>query len=323
VKRKDVVVPPRDMAKFRNALLESVRPEGLRPHIPKLLKMEDADVFDMGARGWLNLGIQLSVVAGGASFEELSRTLEKRRDIIDLEWMLPALGRAGGKKALRVLQPFRQDRSIIPLGNVQNIRRLPCAAVLGSAYAGDAAAFGMIMEWYEQDCAARPRFAWYLQWAKQEGYKITDRSYALLDYCEHRIRQAERLLDSVFDKKLAEFIRLANEEMRIGLTDYLTRRLLRVRPQELPRFAGLVEHPSLIVKRQVLKTFLAEGSDEQRQEMLKTVREMRGSGHCLDRFFAVETLCRLGEGDRQKMLADAIEAETNPALRSRLMRLRR
>lgn len=317
VHRKDIVVGPRRLAKFRNALLESAAADELRPYVPKLLKLEDADVFDMGARGWLNLGVQLSVAAGGAPFAELKTILDKRRDIIDLEWMLPALGRAGGKKALSVLRPFRQDRGIIPLGNVQNIRRVPCAAVLGCAYAGDSKAFEMTMEWYEQDYAARPRFAWYLQWAKQEGHKITDRSYALLDYCEHRIKQAERLLDFVLDGKLSQFIEWANRDLRIGLTDYLVRRLGRAAPEQLPRFAGLLAHPSLIVKRQVLKAFLEYGTVEQRTEAMRRIRDMLTSRRSLDRLFAVETLLVLDTDDGQRILTEAIGREANQALRFR------
>ncbi|MDP6505376.1 MAG: hypothetical protein QF886_17270, partial [Planctomycetota bacterium] len=78
-RQKDIVVPPREMAKFRNALLETAPSDALRPFVPKLLKIDDADLFDVGARAWLNLGIQLSVAAGGASFSELNSLLKKRR----------------------------------------------------------------------------------------------------------------------------------------------------------------------------------------------------------------------------------------------------
>jgi|ETNmetMinimDraft_15_1059895.scaffolds.fasta_scaffold08021_2 hypothetical protein len=322
-RQKEIVVPPREMAKFRNALLETASSDALQPFVPKLLKIDDADLFDVGARAWLNLGIQLSVAAGGASFSELNSLLKNRRDIIDLEWMLPSLGRSGGKKALRVLRPFRQDQSIIPLGNVQNIRRVPCAAVLGCAYAGDREAFDLIMEWYEQDYQNRPRFAWYLQWAKQEGYKITDRSYALLDYCEHRIKQAERLLDFVIGNKIPEFIERANTEMRIGLTDYLIRKLSAAKDKELPLFAGLIRHPSIIVKRQVLETFLNHGSSQQQEEMMHQIRDMRKSRYSLDRFFAVETLWMLYGKQSQQVLIEAIEEEKNQALRLRFRQLRR
>lgn len=314
-RRGDVVFQPREWNAFVDELLDNVPPRDLRPFVRELLKLKDKMAFDPSAKTRFNLGIRLSLVAGGASFDELVDILKTQATQVEMEWILPVIGRAGGAKALPILRRYRNDKSIIPLSNYQNIRPAACAAVLGCAYAGDQAAFDKILAWYDRDFIDRPRFAFYVAWSIQEGMKP---SYVLVDYCQHRIRQAERLLNAQGPKLVPSLIERANDELLVAMPDYLLRRLARAPREELPLYLGLLDHPSIMVKQRVLDIFLTRGDDGVKAQTMAKVRALLKSERGLDRFFAVRTLRMLAPDRDRAMLDRAVENEPNPAVRYRL-----
>jgi hypothetical protein len=280
-----------------------------------LLKVDDNISFDLTAQRRLNLGIRFVLAVGGASFEELDAIFNRYRDVVDLEWLLPALARTGGARALPILQAYRADGSIIPLGNYQNIRAVPCAAVLGCAYAGDAAAFETILKWYEEDTISQPRFAFSIQWGIGEGIKP---DYRLLDFCEHRMLQAERLFAFRGASALPGLIERANRDLPVSLIGYLTRRIDETSGVALSPFAALLEHPCAEVKQHVLAAFLERGTSEDRAAVLGKVGALATSARGTDRLFAAEAGISLDPVRRPAILQEALRRETNPAVRRRI-----
>lgn len=315
----DLLLPPRDWSAFTDAVLASVDRPALAACAPKLLRVPENIQFNVSAQLRLNLGLRLALAAGGVSFDQLKSLHDQHATVLDLEWFLPALGRAGGAKALPILARYRSDASIIALGNSQNIRHTACAAVLAAAYAGDKDALAKVLAWYEEDYVNRPRFAFYVTYAIQEGMKP---DYALLDYCQHRIAQAERLIDFLGKDFLAELITRANREASLSLTDYLCRKMETASPADLPAFVPLVEHPCVTVKQHVVQALLERGDTGLRQLAGQRLQALRSSPRGIDRFFAVESLLLLDRSHGDALLDEAISHERNDAVRRRLTDLR-
>ncbi len=321
VQTEDIVLLPRDWRAFAEAALTTVDPATLSANAIKLLKAPENIQFDLSAQSRLNLGIRFSLAGGGVPFETLKGIYDrcKHADWIDMEWLLPSLARAGGAPALPLVTPYRSDASIIPLGNEQNIRRVPCAAVLACAYAGDTNAMGKVLAWYEADTLNRPRFAFYVAWGISEGMKP---DYVLLDYCQHRIAQAERFLDFLGKERIPDLIVRANREASISLTTYLTRKMEAAPPAELPLFLSFAEHPDLLVKQRALLLFLDRGDAALRETANARLRALLKSPRGTDRFVAAETLAFTDRANRAALLDEAIARETNPSVRLRLDALR-
>ena len=320
LKYSDIVLLPRDFDRFFAGLTAVSSSEALRVYVPRLLQTGDDLRFDLAAQARLRIGVRLALAAGGTSLEELRGILDCCADFADLEWLLPALGRAGGAAAIPLVMPHRQDAAIIPLGDHQNIRRIPCAAVLACAYAGDEEAFETILEWYEQDVANLPRFAFYVQWARQEGLDPRN-SIALRDYCHHRILQAERLLAFRGPVAIPELVSRANERLSASLTSYLMQGLDRASAEGIPEFLPLLRHPSVVVKERVLSVLLERGSAAVEGALRAGVEEMLHSPRGLDRLFAVEAAQGLGDARLWDLARQTIEREPNLAAKRRMLAL--
>jgi len=319
VRSDGILLPPRDWNAFADAVLAGVDRPALAAFAPKLLRAPENIQFNVSAQSRLNLGLRVALMAGGASFERLKAIHDQCGSVVDLEWLLPALARAGGSKALPILARYRDDAGIIPLGNSQNIRRPACAAVLAAAYAGEKEALERILAWYEEDYVNRPRFAFNVAWSLQEGLKP---DYALLDYCQHRLAQAERLLDFLGKDCLAELIARANREGSISLTDYLCRKMEAAGAGDLPVFVQLLEHPSVIVKQHAVQALLERGDAGLRRIADQKLQAFRSSPRGIDRFFATKTLMFLDRARDEALLDEAIQSERNDAVRRRLIDLR-
>ena len=320
VRQKDIILLPREFNTFVDAVLASVTDEYLTAFIPKLLEPGENLQFDPAAQTSLNLGIRFTLTTGNASFEQLASLLKQYKSFVDLEWLLPALGRTGGAKALPLVRPHRNDRAIIPVGNVQNIRRTECAAVLACAYAGEQEAVEIILTWYEQDFLNRPIFAFHVTWALQEGLKP---DYEKLDYVQHRISQAERLFDFLGEKALPDLITRANRDLSVSLTDYLTRRMSRASGEQFAPFLPLMDHPSIIVKQKVLAAVLDRGTDAAKTVVTGKVAAFLRSDRGLERFFAAEALWRLDRAAHRDAVLAALSRETSPSVRLRMQALTR
>ncbi|MHC4884112.1 MAG: hypothetical protein ACYTGH_03405 [Planctomycetota bacterium] len=325
VEQKDLIIQPRELFLYRNALFAQARPEDLKPWVSPLLEARDADGFDVAAAARLNLGIQIASVVGGAPFPLLQSIYAAQKDRIDLEWMLPALGRAGGEKALPLIQPHRRDKVIIPLNNYQNIRKVPSAAVLGCAYAGDRAAEELILSWYEADSISRPRFAFYISWAKGLGQKITPSSYALLDHCQHRINQAERYLSFKGKRGLADLIERANRTLSLSLIEYLVRNLssldTKAGDDALAAYLPLLRNPSLQVRYCVLDAITRGGTPALQTKLWQRIGGLLKGKKGNERFFAFSALLQHRRTESAEPLQAALAAEPNAALKSRMQRL--
>ena len=315
IRCKDIVPESREVQLFMEALVDKASPEAMRSYAAKLLAARKQS-FDPGAWMKLNLGVRLAFATGsGATLDDLKDLLATQADRLDVEWLLPAIGRIGGPAALPILQPYRSDNAIIPLGNVQNIQRVPCAAVLACAFAGDTNAFEKVLQWYEEDRIDLPRFAFYVSWAKLEGLKP---DYVLLDYCQHRIHQAERLLDVVASKQLSDLIARTNRDMSRSLTGYLFKRLESAPPEDLPKYVSLLDHPSILMKRQVMDKLLESGSESVRQEAMRKLNALLKSPRGLDRFFAAETLWQIDPKANRSVLDQVVKDDPNETVRRRL-----
>jgi hypothetical protein len=316
----ELIILPAQLTQLTDALATSTQPGDWQEHVPTLLASRHADAFSPAATPRLNLGIRLVVLGGGAPLAVLKELLAERPARADLEWLLPATGRVGGAAALPLLRPHRQDVAIIPLNNGQNIRRVPCAAVLGAAYAGDTDALNMVLRWYEADVKDLPRFAFYVQWARREGQKPDT---ALLAYCQHRLLQAERLLRSRRDQLLVTG--LWQQPAYPALAAFFVRDLRTRSGAEMRPYLDLLAHPSIVARHQVLAAILARGDAETKSAALGRVRAILqpayGTSQAMpggmDRLFAAEALVLL-DGSLPKGM---IEREPNPAVRRKLQEL--
>jgi len=319
LRNDNIILKPRDRDRFAAAVLEAASPADLQPYAAKLIVPGNNLAFDLGAQARLNLGIRFALVTGNASLEQLTGLLKQHEKLVDLEWLLPAIGKTGGADTLPLLQRYRQDQTIIAMGNYQNIRRVPCAAVLACAYAGDESALQLILDWYEQDVTNLPRFAFYVQWGRQEGMD-TRTSEILVAYCQHRISQAERLLEYLGTDRLPALIERSGNEFRISLTGYMLRQLRQTNdPDVLAAYMPMLDHPSTVVKQQVFTVFANSGNTELRDQALKKVYALLRSPHGTDRFFAVTTLWSTADADLRRELQEQIDAETNLAVKRRLL----
>ncbi len=309
-----VILPPRDWLKFRSALANEVAPEEVRARLPKLLAgAADAEVHP-AATMRLNLALQLAAAVGGAETEELVAILRKRPDA-ELQWLLPALGRAGGPSVLPILRRHRRDETIMPVNHPPNIRAEACAAVLGCAYAGDPEAHALILAWYEEDFLARPRHAFNVQWTIQEGM-VPD--YRVLDYCGQRLNQAERYLDSRPGDQLSALIRHANDQVAIALTDYLVRRQQQAPAEESALFLPLLANPTLTVKQPVLQLFMERGEPGLRKQALAMLETQLESPYAIERFAAATLLLRHIPDSVVERVQRIAENDPSPELRLRL-----
>jgi hypothetical protein len=311
---QDAFVAPELLTWFTDALLSYGRREDMVKFVPRLLKSSDV-TFSPPAVARLNLGVKLALVYGGASFTELKGLLGVKA--VDLEWLLPALGKAGGTQALPLIQKYREDKTIIPLGNEQNIRPVPCAAILAAAYAGDDAARDTILAFYEEDVVNLPRFAFYVEWGLREGLPVGG-SRRLLGFCQHRIRQAERLLDFSGRACLLALIERANEKGSISVTGYLVRSLQDAPRERVMDYWGLLEHPAVMVKEKVLERLLESGDGAVRERIMERLRSLVRSPMGTDRLFAVNTLLALDREEGRRVLVEALAREVNVAVKVRL-----
>jgi hypothetical protein len=311
---RDAFITPELLTSFTDALLTYGEREDVVKFVPRLLRSSDV-TFSPPAVARLNLGVKLALVHGGASFEELKGILGVKA--VDLEWLLPALGKVGGAQALPLIQKYREDKTIIPLGNEQNIRAVPCAAILAAAYAGEDAARETILRFYEEDVVNLPRFAFYVEWGLREGIPVGG-ARRLLGFCQHRIRQAERLLDFLGRGGLPTLIRKANEQGSISLTGYLVRSLQNAPRERVADYWGLLEHPAILVKEKVLERLLESGDGAVRGRILEMLRSLVTSPAGTDRLFAVDTLMDLDPEDGRRILVEALAREANVAVKVRL-----
>lgn len=318
-RQKNTVLVGRDLNRFMNAVLDSVPPKTLRGYVSQWVKSDNDLQFDPGRQLRLNMGIRFALVAGGVSADQLQTLMAQYPTIIDLEWALPTLGRAGGKKVIATLRKYRQDAVIIPLGNYRNIRRIPCAAVLACAYAGDAEAFATILKWYEQDFTDRPRFAFYVTWAKSEGMKV---DYRLLDYCDHRIRQAERFLAFLGQSELPHLVTIANRDLSLSLTAYLLRQLAARRGSALAPLIALIKHPCMLVKQRLLRAVLQRGTGQERQILKQQITALLTSPRGSDRLFAVKALFSLEPDSAREIMEGVLKKDPNRMVRIRLAEIR-
>lgn len=316
--QKDLVALPRERDRFADALMDSLPVEELRSRIASLIQPSANLQFDPAAQSRVNLGLRFAVKTGGASFEHLKRLLESYESQLDLDWLLPALGRTGGAQALPLIAKYRQDQVIIPVWNPQNIRKIPCAAVLAAAYAGDKEALEKILGWYEDDTVNRPTLAFQVAWAIGEGMKP---DYSLVDFVNHRMRQAERLLDFLGDPFLKTLIERANRDLSVSLADYLMYRMGSSPPERLALFVPLLEHPCDAVRKRVLAQLLDRGPAPLPAEAMAKVRSFLTSPRGLDRLFAAEMLADYGSVTASKDITAAIAAETCEPVRERLRML--
>jgi len=320
VRTRSIVPAPRDWNAFSGALLETADPARLAAAAVKLLTATENLRFDLAARSRVNLGIRFANAVDGVPFEQL-QTLHDRfkgSDLLDLEWLLPALGRTGGAAALPLIASYRADHTVIPLGHESNIRRVPCAAVLAAAYAGESNAFEQVLGWYETDVVNLPKHAFNIAWAIQEGMKP---NYAILDYATHRTAQAERLLDFKGPEHLPVLIARANRDASISLTAYVIAKM-DTAAAGLPRLLALADHPCVLVKQRALLTFFERGDEALRQEVVARTRALLDAPSGADRFMAAETLRVLGVEDSSRMIEQRLARETSPTVRRRLETLR-
>ncbi len=321
VRTRSIVPAPRDWNAFSGALLETADPARLVDAAVKLLTATENLQFDLAARSRVNLGIRFANAVNGVPFEQL-QTLHDRfkgSDLLDLEWLLPALGRAGGAAALPLINSYRADRTVIPLGHESNIRRVPCAAALAAAYAGESNALEQVLGWYETDVVNLPKHAFNIAWAIQEGMKP---NYAILDYATHRIAQAERLLDFKGPEHLPALIARANRDASISLTAYVIAKMDTADASGLPRLLALADHPCVLVKQRALLAFFERGDKALRQEAVARTRALLDAPSGADRFMAAETLQLLGVEDASRMIEQRLAQETSPTVRRRLETLR-
>lgn len=319
VRQAETSVSPEMNVAFAEALLKHGRAKELAPQVPVLLQFGQKD-FSPVAAAKLNLGIKLALVFGGATFHDL-RQLQNLQGV-DLEWLLPALGKTGGAAALPLIQKHRSDAVIIPLGDVQNIRPVPCAAILASAYTGDEAAVKKILEFYEEDTTNLPRFAFYVSWGLSEGLNVAG-ARQLLAFCQHRANQAERLLDFRGRRHLPELIAAANDTGSLALTGYVVKSLQRAAADQVVDYLPLLAHPVPIVKAQVLDRILEGNDTALRAKAFSRLREMTTSGSGADRVFALESLLLCLPDEGRQLLPPALARETNCAVRVRLEDLQR
>lgn len=324
IENNDLILPPRKLYIFRNKLFLSVDHNALKKRLPLLLKAKDADQFDMSAKFKINLAIQISLIVGGVSYIELQQVYNSNRIRVDLEWYLPALARAGGEKANTFINKYRSDKSIITLNHAQNIRKIPCAAVLASAYTGDDMALKKILSWYERDIIMKDRFAFSVSWARSEGHKITPSSYAVVDHCEHRINQAEALLNYISKKDFNKLIKIMNDDMSIAITDYIVRRInkynkktpMNVISQTMP----LINNTSLQIKLSISEMVRRLNNKALHELYLLNLHKELKSSISSNRFFAFQSLLYDRKIDHKDVLLACLESESNGVMKRRMNR---
>ena len=318
VRTRSIVPAPRDWKAFCDALLETADPVLLVDAAKKLMAATENLQFDLAARARVNLGIRFANAADGVPFEQL-KTLHDRfkgGGLLDLEWLLPALGRAGGAAALPLIDPYRAK---IRPGDVARLRGVPCAAVLAAAYAGDSNALERVLGWYEADVTDLPGAAFNVAWAIQEGLKP---DYSNVDYLTQRIAQAERLLDFKGPEYLPALVARANRDASVSLTAYVIAKMDAADAAGLPRLLALADHPCVLVKQRALVAFFERGDQALRQEAVARTRALLDAPSGADRFMAAETLRLLGVEDASRLIGQRLARETSPTVRRRLETLR-
>ena len=288
--------------------------------IQKLLSC-DRPVWSPSDTNVANFGVRVAFLFGDNSL--LRSLLELlNNNSIDQEWLLPALGRAGGPKALKAINRFRSDEAIIPLANHQNIRAVPCAAITGAAYAGDQSAREKLLDSYEQDTVSLPRFSFYVSWGIMDGQPAAAIRQAkrLRDYCAHRIWLAEVYLDSQTGSDLEGLVARATGTNSRSLTSYLVRRLERS-PGTARSYGGLLDHACIVVKERVSEALLATNDSEVTAQLRSKIEELLSSPYGIERAFAIEELIDLDPGRGRELARELLKAEPNDLVREKIVRL--
>ena len=290
--------------------------------IQKLLSC-DRPVWSPSDTNVANFGVRVAFLFGDGSLLRSLLELLKNSSI-DQEWLLLALGRAGGPKALKAINRFRKDESIIPLGNHQNIRAVPCAAIAGAAYAGDQSAREMLLEFYEQDTVNLPRFSFYVSWGIMDGQPAAAIRQAkrLRDYCAHRIWLAEVYLDSQTGSDLEALVARATGTNSRSLTSYLVKRLERS-PESVRSYWGLLDHACIVVKERVSEALQGTNDPEIGPELRSKIKEFLSSPYGIERAFAVEELMDLDPVRGRELAGEFLKTEPNDLVREKIVRLLR
>jgi len=321
MRSQEILLMPRDMDAFAEAVIASGAQPDLAAATDTLLQSAESLQFNVIAQSRLNLVIRFALATGGVPFDRLKQIHSQfgSANWLELECLLPALGRAGGAQALPLVTPYRADASIIRLNNEQNIRRIPCASMLACAYGGDTNALEKTLTWYEEDTANLSRFAFSVAYAISEGMKP---KYDLLDYVRHRIAQAEQLLDFLGKERIPDLLARVNRDASISLTSYAVAKMEAADAGDLPLFLPLADHPSPLVKQRALLTLFDRGDTVLREAVFAKLEAWLASSAGVDRFVATETLGILAPSRQDAVLAEAIISESNPTVRRRMETLR-
>ena len=314
--------PPKRIEALWSFIREHGKRDDCAAAIQKLLS-RDRPVWSPSDTNVANFGVRVAFLFGDSS---LLRSLLQllNNNSIDQDWLLPALGRAGGPKALKSINRFRKDESIISLGNHQNIRSVPCAAIAGAAYAGDPSAREKLLEFYEQDTVNLPRFSFYVSWGIMDGQPaaVIRQSKRLRDYTAHRIWLAEVYLDSQTGSDLEALVALATGTNSRSLTSYLVKRLERS-PGTVRSYWGLLDHACIVVKERVSEALQGTNDPGIGPELRGKIKELLKSPYGVERAFAVEELMNLDPGRGRELAKEFLKVEPNALVREKIARLLR
>ena len=312
--------PPERLAQLTSAITKHGKQSELAGSLVKLLSTERAALSPSDINV-LNFGVRASLLFGGPKLAKLLIRLVGN-DAVDKEWLLPAIGRIAGPKSLPVINRYRSDVSIISLGNHQNIRAVPTAAIIGAAFAGEADAKGKLLDFYEQDVVDLPRFSFYVTWGITDGQPASAIRQAerLRDYCAQRIWIAEHYLDSLNAADLEQIVGQAVQTNALSLTTYLVKRLERS-PQELNSFVSLLDHASIIVKARVADAILRSKDEAARQKLEKKLRLLTQSEFGVERAFAIEQIYDMNRKEGLSAAEKLLISEPNELVRLKLQGL--
>ena len=314
--------PPQRIEALWSFIREHGKRDDCAAAVRKLLS-RDRPVWSPSDTNVANFGVKVAFLFGdGSALRSLLELIDNHS--IDQEWLLLALGRAGGPKALKSINRFRKDESIISLGNHQNIRAVPCAAIAGAAYAGDPSAREKLLEFYEQDTVNLPRFSFYVSWGIMDGQPAAAIRQAerLRDYTAHRIWLAEFYLDSLTGSDLEALVAQATGTNSRSLTSYLVKRLERS-PGAVRSYWGLLDHACIVVKERVSEALQGTNDPGIGPELRGKIEELMKSPYGVERAFAVEELMNLDPGRGRETAKEFLKAEPNALVREKIARLLR
>ncbi len=306
--RKIDLLPSLDIfEKFTDALLTCGRAGDMASRTPLLLKYAGIEM-NPSATAKFNLGIKMALCFGGAGFNDL-RYLTRIRGV-DLDWLLPALGKTGRENALPLIKSYDTNNS---LGR---------AVALGSAYAGDTNALQIVLDIQDRDIlnlkGSNKSTLYHLligQQRQAEGTRIEAAR------CRRRIHQVEELFDSLGDLARAFMIKSAIIHASPAAMQYLFETMESIPADQLSGFIELIEHPEPFTKEFVVQHLWDSGDVDLRNDLLERLRGMSTAPGGYDRLMAITLLCRMSPNEGFDLLKDAVARESNAAVRIALENL--